>query len=65
MKYILHHCRNLECNAGWIDEDIYNSEAPQKWKYCEDCVRVGMIQADSKYDVIPKRNSKPPKVGNA
>ena len=37
MNYVMHFCRNRECNNGWIDEDLTNASAPPKWKYCQEC----------------------------
>lgn len=37
MNYIMHFCRNKECNNGWIDKDLTNASAPPKWKYCKQC----------------------------
>ena len=37
-NYVVHFCKNPECNECWIDEDLTNakSRAP-KWKYCPKC----------------------------
>ena len=37
MNYVMHFCRNKECNNGWIDKDLTNASAPTKWKYCSNC----------------------------
>lgn len=38
MNYVMHFCRNKECNNGWIDKDLTNCKTfPPKWKYCKDC----------------------------
>ena len=36
--YVIHFCRNKECNNGWIDEDLTHAvTVPPKWKYCREC----------------------------
>lgn len=36
--YVIHFCRNKECNNGWIDEDLTHAmTVPPKWKYCKEC----------------------------
>lgn len=36
--YVIHFCRNKECNNGWIDEDLTNVKTfPPQWKYCKEC----------------------------
>lgn len=38
MNYVLHFCRNRECNNAWIDKDLTHSQnIPPKWKYCRKC----------------------------
>lgn len=38
MNYVMHFCRNKECNNGWIDKDLTNCKTfPPKWKYCKKC----------------------------
>ena len=41
MNYIVHFCKNPECNNAWIDEDRYNAERPPHWKYCPECESKG------------------------
>jgi hypothetical protein len=38
MNYVMHFCRNKECNNGWIDKDLTNAQVnPPSWKYCKEC----------------------------
>ena len=38
MNYVMHFCRNKNCNNGWIDKDLTNVITnPPKWKYCREC----------------------------
>lgn len=41
MNYVVHFCKNPECNNCWIDEDRYNSMKPPRWKYCPECEEKG------------------------
>ena len=41
MNYIVHFCKNPECNNAWIDEDLHNSTRPPRWKYCSECEKKG------------------------
>ena len=36
--FVVHFCKNKECNNAWLDEDLTNakSRVPQ-WKYCPEC----------------------------
>lgn len=37
-NYVVHYCKNKDCNNAWIDEDLTNvSTIPPQWKYCEEC----------------------------
>lgn len=39
-NYVIHFCRNKECNNGWIDEDKTNAKTiPPSWKYCKECAK--------------------------
>ena len=38
MNYVMHFCRNKECNNGWIDKDLTRATStPPSWKYCKEC----------------------------
>lgn len=38
MNYVMHFCRNKQCNNGWIDKDLTNVKTnPPAWKYCREC----------------------------
>ena len=40
MNYVMHFCRNKECNNGWVDKDLTNATVnPPKWKYCKECAK--------------------------
>ena len=41
MNYIVHFCKNPECNNCWVDEDLHNSTKPPRWKYCTECEAKG------------------------
>lgn len=53
MNYVMHFCRNRECNNGWIDEDLTNASAPPRWKYCQECAAKKGIDYD---DQTPTSN---------
>lgn len=37
-NFVAHICRNKNCNAIWIDEDLTHvTSIPPKWKYCKSC----------------------------
>lgn len=39
-KYVIHFCKNPECNNCWIDLDLTNAQTrPPQWKYCDECCR--------------------------
>lgn len=38
MNYVMHFCKNKECNNGWVDKDLTGATTfPPKWKYCKQC----------------------------
>ena len=40
MNYVMHFCRNKECNKGWIDKDLTHATVnPPDWKYCKECAK--------------------------
>lgn len=40
MKYVLHFCKNKDCNNGWLDKDLTNcKDRPPRWKYCKECCK--------------------------
>lgn len=42
MNYVVHFCKNPECNNCWIDEDKTNVITyPPKYLYCPECVQKG------------------------
>lgn len=47
MNYVLHECKNPDCNNGWIDKNLTNvTMYPPKWKYCKDCCNKLNIDFD-------------------
>lgn len=48
MNYVMHFCRNKQCNKGWIDLDLTNARVnPPSWKYCRECAEKLGIDYDS------------------
>jgi len=48
MNYVMHFCRNKECNNGWVDKDLTNATVnPPKWKYCKECAKKLGIDYDA------------------
>lgn len=46
-NYVVHFCRNKECNNGWIDEDKAKVKTiPPSWKYCKECAEKLGIDFD-------------------
>ncbi len=44
--YVVHYCRNNQCDNAWIDEDLYNAQDyPPTWRYCPECSSKGMEPA--------------------
>lgn len=42
MVYVVHFCKNRDCNEGWIGKDLTNAKTnPPQWKYCQICVENG------------------------
>ena len=38
--YVIHFCKNKECNNAWIDLDLTNAKSrPPRWKYCSECCK--------------------------
>lgn len=53
--YVLHICKNKECNNGWLDLDKSNvKDYPPHWKYCRECCRKLGINFDKQ---TPKSNA--------
>lgn len=48
MNYVMHFCRNKECNNGWIDKDLTHAKVnPPDWKYCRECAEKLGINYDA------------------
>lgn len=49
MVYVVHFCKNKECNNCWIDEDLTNAKTyPPKWKYCAECCeKYGVVNPET------------------
>lgn len=46
MIFVLHFCKNKQCNNGELDEDILRSKKPPTWKYCKECVSNGYVNPE-------------------
>lgn len=54
-NFVLHFCKNPDCNAGWVDVDETNVKTiPPKWKYCRECCKLLGIDFDKQKK--PKSN---------
>lgn len=48
MNYVMHFCRNKECNNGWTDKDLTDARInPPDWKYCKECAEKLGIDYDA------------------
>ena len=48
MNYVIHFCRNKNCNNCWLDKDLTNAQSrPPAWKYCESCCNEMGINFDN------------------
>ena len=58
-NFVLHFCKNPNCNVGWVDVDETNVETiPPKWKYCRECCKLLGIDFDKQKKPHNKRNTK-------
>lgn len=54
-NFVLHFCKNPDCNAGWLDVDVTDvTTIPPKWKYCRECCKLLGIDFDKQKK--PKSN---------
>lgn len=54
-NFVLHFCKNPDCNVGWLDIDETNVKTiPPKWKYCRECCKLLGIDFDKQKK--PKSN---------
>ena len=54
-NFVLHFCKNPDCNVGWLDTDETNVKTiPPKWKYCRECCKILGIDFDKQKK--PKSN---------
>ena len=54
-NFVLHFCKNPDCNVGWLDVDETNVKTiPPKWKYCRECCKLLGIDFDEQKK--PKSN---------
>ena len=54
-NFVLHFCKNPDCNVGWLDIDVTNvTTIPPKWKYCRECCKLLGIDFDKQKK--PKSN---------
>lgn len=48
MNYVVHFCKNRQCNNAWIDKDLTNAKSrPPQWKYCRECCEEMGIDFDT------------------
>lgn len=53
--YVMHVCKNPDCNNGWLDIDKTNvKDKPPHWKYCRECCEKLGIDFDKQ---TPKSNA--------
>ena len=46
-NFVIHFCKNPDCNVGWLDTDETNVKTiPPKWKYCRECCKLLGIDFD-------------------
>lgn len=58
-KYVVHYCKNTECNNAWIDEDLTNAKTrPPRWKFCVDCCAKLGIDFNSQIPTKKRRSKK-------
>ena len=39
-NYVVHYCKNKDCDNAWIDEDLTNVQTiPPQWKCCKECCK--------------------------
>lgn len=54
-NFVLHFCKNPDCNVGWLDVDVTDvTTIPPKWKYCRECCKLLGIDFDKQKK--PKSN---------
>ena len=54
-NFVLHFCKNPDCNVGWLDIDVTDvTTIPPKWKYCKECCKLLGIDFDKQKK--PKSN---------
>ena len=54
-NFVLHFCKNPDCNIGWLDIDVTDvTTIPPKWKYCRECCKLLGIDFDKQKK--PKSN---------
>lgn len=42
--YVVHYCRNKNCNRAWLDEDETGAKSrPPQYKYCSLCELNGYV----------------------
>lgn len=48
MNYVMHFCRNKQCNNDWLDKDLTRCTTfPPTWKYCRECAEKLGIDYDA------------------
>ena len=61
MNYVVHFCKNPDCNNCWIDKDkTHVKTVPPKWKYCKECCKkLGIDFNKQKPDRKVSKNIQP------
>ena len=61
MNYVVHFCKNPDCNNCWVDKDkTHVKTVPPKWKYCKECCKkLGIDFNKQKPDRKVNKNIQP------
>ena len=61
MNYVVHFCKNPDCNNCWIDKDkTHVKTVPPKWKYCKECCKkLGIDFNKQKPEIKVNKNIQP------
>ena len=55
--FMQYFCKNPECGAIFIAEDLCNRKKPETWRYCPDCEAKGFPVIRQDPDLEKNRNS--------
>ena len=63
-NYVVHFCKNKDCNNAWMDIDLHNAKTvPPSWKYCRECCKKMGIDFDNQKMEINEESIKNLKKG--